>query len=236
MTPNQLPPLPEPDSYQFQHDETGQTMFVDRQQVEWGFEANNPRLHKIGGAFAADQMHAYALAALAQQEPVAWLYVDTVGERYLCFSRPTGGGTITNLYTPPPAPQPAPVDELPDLNPEDVAVDVVLKQLGGFAPVTTHGVRVTHKPSRVSVVVDSERSQHRNRQLALEALRATIHHQANPVPAPVDELIEALEDLMDWQVKNVKSWHNRAYDRAHFVIEKHRAARQSPAPQTKGQP
>ena len=53
------------------------------------------------------------LAALAQQaqEPVAWLYVDTVGERYLCFSRPTGGGTITNLYTTPPAPQPAPVDE-----------------------------------------------------------------------------------------------------------------------------
>lgn len=57
-----------------------------------------------------------------------------------------------------------------------------------------------------------------------------------PQPAPVDELIEALEDLMDWQVKNVKSWHNRAYDRAHFVIEKHRAALQSPAPQTKGQP
>lgn len=69
---------------------------------------------------------------------------------------------------------------------------------------------------------------------AEKALRAITHHQANPVPAPVDELIEALEDLMDWQVKNVKSWHNRAYDRAHFVIEKHRAARQSPAPQTKG--
>jgi hypothetical protein len=54
-----------------------------------------------------------ALAALAQQaqEPVAWLYVDTVGERYLCFSRPTGGGAITNLYATPPAPQPAPADE-----------------------------------------------------------------------------------------------------------------------------
>ena len=136
-------------------------------------------------------------------------------------------------YPSPPAPQPAPVDELPDLNPEDVVVDVVLKQLGGFAPVTTHGVRVTHKPSCTSVVVDSERSQHRNRQLALEALRAITHHQARP--EPVDELIEALEDLMDWQVKNVKSWHNRAYDRAHRAIKKHRAALQSPAPQTKGQ-
>ena len=75
-----------------------------------------------------------------------------------------------------PSPQPVPVDELPDLNPEDFVVDVVLKQLGGFAPVTTHGVRVTHKPSLISVVVDNERSQHRNRQLALEALRAIIHH------------------------------------------------------------
>ena len=139
MTPNQLPPLPEPDTHCFD-DDTG----------------------KDAWSYSADQMHAYALAALAQQaqEPVAWLYVDTVGDRYLCFSRPTGGGAITNLYATPPAPK----------------------------------------------------------------------------PAPVDELIEALEDLMDWQVKNVKSWHNRAYDRAYRAIKKHRAALQSPAPQTKVQP
>jgi len=49
-------------------------------------------------------------AAQQAQEPVAWLYVDTVGERYLCFSRPTGGGAITDLYATPPAPQ-VPVDE-----------------------------------------------------------------------------------------------------------------------------
>lgn len=30
--------------------------------------------------------------------PIAWLYVDTIGERYLCFSKPTGGGTITELH------------------------------------------------------------------------------------------------------------------------------------------
>jgi len=92
MTPNQLPPLPEPDTHCFD-DDTGKDVW----------------------SYTADQMHAYALAALAQQaqEPVAWLYVDTVGERYLCFSRPTGGGAITNLYATPPAPQvPAPdIDE-----------------------------------------------------------------------------------------------------------------------------
>ena len=58
-----LPPLPEPDSYLFQHDETGQTMFVDSQQVEWGFEKNNPRLHKIGGAFTEKQFQEFARQA-----------------------------------------------------------------------------------------------------------------------------------------------------------------------------
>lgn len=50
MTPNQLPPLPEP-----------------RKAKEFGYN---------GDVFTADQMHAYALTALAQQaqEPVAWLH------------------------------------------------------------------------------------------------------------------------------------------------------------------
>lgn len=72
------------------------------------------------------------------------------------------------------------IDELqkiPELNPEDIVVDVVYKQLGGFAPIVSHGVRVAHKPSRISVVVDSERSQHKNRQLALQALRSIISEE-----------------------------------------------------------
>lgn len=65
----------------------------------------------------------------------------------------------------------------PELNPEDIVVDVVYKQLGGFAPIVSHGVRVAHKPSRISVVVDSERSQHKNRELALQALRSIISEE-----------------------------------------------------------
>lgn len=38
---------PEPESFMYQHDETGQIGFVDIQQVEWGFENNNPRLKII---------------------------------------------------------------------------------------------------------------------------------------------------------------------------------------------
>ena len=35
------------EGYFFQHEETGQVMHVDAQQVEWGFEKNNPRLIKM---------------------------------------------------------------------------------------------------------------------------------------------------------------------------------------------
>lgn len=50
--------LPEPDAYLFQHEDTGQTMFVEAQQVEWGFEANNPRLQKISGVYTEQQVRA----------------------------------------------------------------------------------------------------------------------------------------------------------------------------------
>ena len=57
--------LPEPDAYLFQHEETGRTMFVDAQQVEWGFEANNPRLKKISGVYT--EQHVRELLAAARR-------------------------------------------------------------------------------------------------------------------------------------------------------------------------
>jgi hypothetical protein len=57
--------LPEPDSYLFQHDETGLTQHVDAQQVEWGFERNNPRLRRVSGTFTEPQMRAFADATHA---------------------------------------------------------------------------------------------------------------------------------------------------------------------------
>jgi hypothetical protein len=43
----------EPVAWMFQHEETGRTMCVDAQQVEWGFEKGNPRLQKIGPLYAS---------------------------------------------------------------------------------------------------------------------------------------------------------------------------------------
>jgi hypothetical protein len=40
-------PEQEPVAWMFQHEETGRTMCVDAQQLEWAFEKGNPRLKKI---------------------------------------------------------------------------------------------------------------------------------------------------------------------------------------------
>jgi len=37
-----------------------------------------------------------------EPEPVAWLSVDSIGERYLCFSRPKDNDSVQPLYTAPP--------------------------------------------------------------------------------------------------------------------------------------
>ena len=40
-----------PVAWMFQHEDTGLIDFVDTQQVEWGFEKNNPRWQKIGPVY-----------------------------------------------------------------------------------------------------------------------------------------------------------------------------------------
>ena len=47
-------------------------------------------------------------AALAEpeQEPVAWLSTDCIGERYLCFSKPSDNDPVQPLYAAPPQRKP----------------------------------------------------------------------------------------------------------------------------------
>lgn len=58
--------MPEPDAYIFQHEETGQIHEIDAQQVEWGFEKNNPRLKLIGSLYSSEKMEAYAEARVRE--------------------------------------------------------------------------------------------------------------------------------------------------------------------------
>jgi Lar family restriction alleviation protein len=45
----------EPYGYVFQHEETGLKQVVEVQQVEWGFEKNNPRWQRIGPVYLRPQ-------------------------------------------------------------------------------------------------------------------------------------------------------------------------------------
>jgi hypothetical protein len=59
-------------AHMYQHDETGRIGFVDQQQVDWGFEKNNPRLQLCGELMTVAQ-HNRIVAAMATPSPDAEL-------------------------------------------------------------------------------------------------------------------------------------------------------------------
>ena len=58
-------------AHMYQHEETGVVGFVDQQQVEWGFEKINPRLHLCGELMTVAQHQRILAAAVGSAEPVA---------------------------------------------------------------------------------------------------------------------------------------------------------------------
>lgn len=128
-------------------------------------------------------MRAYALQARApvQGDPSWWTRETDEGAEWT-DTAPLVLSGWTPLYT---TPQPAQATqaEVPDgIRPEDFTVDVVVKPMGGFAPVNTQGVRVTHKPTGISVTCDVARSQHTNRHQAFEKLRAILALHSSTAP------------------------------------------------------
>ena len=97
-----------------------------------------------------------------EDEPVA--IVDDAGVIVVCSYKYKPGD---KLYT---RPQLV-TKEATELKPEDLHVETILKQTGGgFAPIGTSGVRVTHLPTGIAVHESSERSQHANRAKAIARL------------------------------------------------------------------
>lgn len=70
-----------------------------------------------------------------------------------------------------------------ELNPADVKVEILLQQLGGFAPVASSGVRLTHTPTGITVEATKGRSQHANREAAWQRL-AVLVGAARQQPSP----------------------------------------------------
>lgn len=63
-------------------------------------------IHEVSAAWKAWQARAMLSTAPAQQasdvqgDPVAWLSIDSIGERYLCFSKPKDGDVAMPLVYP----------------------------------------------------------------------------------------------------------------------------------------
>ena len=86
--------------------------------------------------------------------------------------------------------QPAPKQShgFTEIKPEDFKVEVLYKSTGGgFAPISSNGVRVTHILSGTSVDCDSERSQYANREKALQTLLEILAENQSTTPVQAQE-------------------------------------------------
>ena len=63
-------PEQEPVAWMFQHEETGRIMFVDAQQIEWGFEKGNPRLKKISPVYTTPPQRTWV--GLTDEDDLDW--------------------------------------------------------------------------------------------------------------------------------------------------------------------
>ena len=77
-------------------------------------------------------------------------------------------------------------------------------QLASFA----RGVKI----SIPTDTMEQEFQKHYRRGVASQAASLAALHQDKK------DVLEALEVIMDWQVKNVDKWHNSAYDKAAKVV------------------
>jgi hypothetical protein len=119
-----LKAVQEPIGYLFQHEETGLTTVVDVQQVEWGFEKNNPRHQKIGPVYTTPPAQEivcstglchYKPAAAVQSLPSGvsggLVAIKTLLSRDPCVHANIAIEMIDAILKEHPAAQPAPVQE-----------------------------------------------------------------------------------------------------------------------------
>jgi len=79
--------------------------------------------------------------------------------------------------------QPSSQQAVPDDAPENFRTEVLPRQIGGgFAPITMSAVRVTHIPTGASAESYQARSQHKNRQIAFDAVCAMLRAAQGEAP------------------------------------------------------
>jgi protein subunit release factor A len=84
---------------------------------------------------------------------------------------------------------------------------------GQHQNTTDSAVRLVHLPTGIRVTARDERSQHRNRALALLRLKARIEKRNNPPPPRVATKVPAVEKRRRLEAKRRKSQTKRLRDR-----------------------
>jgi hypothetical protein len=90
-------------------------------------EANNlhAECYRVIGKLLAE--HAMSkvqrLGQEIEQEPVAWLSTDSIGERHLCFDKPLDNDPVQPLYTSPPQRKPLTDEQIEQLEQDTCAME-----------------------------------------------------------------------------------------------------------------
>ena len=122
-------------------------------------EPTQEMLKAIAGADCAPSNYkrmfqtAYDAAPEVKQEPVAFLSLDCIGERYLCFSKPVDNDPVTPLYTYPP-------DAQAEITKRDARIETLEIRLSGFSDLTgLMQSSLEGDTSRISELLDQNEKQ-----------------------------------------------------------------------------
>jgi len=72
---------------------------AERERIK---QANAPEIEKINAYIDHAMRETQRRGQEIEQEPVAWLSTDSIGERYLCFDKPLDNDPVQPLFTSPP--------------------------------------------------------------------------------------------------------------------------------------